>query len=64
MAEKKTNPRMATAQKFFLPAGIFLSLAIWTEASTSLRVAEGAAGLAFAGEGLYKLWKLKGNGSS
>jgi len=65
MAEKKTNPRTATAQKFFLPAGIFLFLAIiWAEPSTSLRVALGAAGLAFAGEGLWKLWKLKRNGSS
>ncbi len=63
MAGKKTNPTTAIAWKFFPPAGIFLFLAlVWTEASTLLRLVQVAAGLAFAGEGLWKLWKLKVDG--
>ncbi len=63
MAGKETNPRTSIALKFLLPAGIFLFLAlVWTEASTLLRLVQVAAGLAFAGEGLWKLWKLKVDG--
>ena len=53
---QRDNSRMALVVRKFVPAALFLLLAVlWDEASTLLRYSFAAAGLAFLIEGIFKL---------
>jgi hypothetical protein len=62
MENDNSKPIIKNAVKLFLPAAIFLFLAImWTDQSALFRYSAAAAGVVFAVQGIRKLIKDRKN---
>ena len=60
MAKTNLNPKLVIILRSFIPAAIFIFLAIaWTEQRELVRYPMGIAGIAFAIEGVIRLWKYQ-----
>ena len=64
MAKINLNPKLVIILRSFIPAAIFIFLAItWTEQRELVRYPMGIAGIAFAIQGVIQLWKYPKSGN-
>ena len=60
MAKINLNPKLVIILRSFIPAAIFIFLALmWTEQRELVRYSSGIAGIAFLIEGIIRLWKYQ-----